>query len=70
MILIATNSTHVLLRSLVESADGDVVPDLAEVLRPARRVGEARVDAEKVHARLVVGAVVVLQALALNEDTS
>ena len=70
MILIATNSTHVLLRSLVESADGDVVPDLAEVLRSAGRVGQAGVDAEKVHARLVVGAVVVLQALALNEDTS
>ena len=52
---------------LVEPADGHVVPDLAEVLRAAGRVGEAGVDAVVIDARLLQVAVVVRLALALQE---
>ncbi len=50
---------------VVEPADGHVVAHLAEVLRAARRVGQARVDAVVVDAGLRDRAVLVVLALAL-----
>lgn len=58
--------THLGRLVKVVAADGNVVPDLAKVLRPARRVGQAWVDAEVVNAGLVVGAVVVVETLTLS----
>ena len=59
-------SRYLLSDPLVEPADGHVVPDLAEVLRAAGRVGQAGVDAVVVDARLLQLAVVVGLALALQ----
>ena len=61
-------SRYLLSDPLVEPADGHVVPDLAEVLRAAGRVGQAGVDAVVVDARLLQGAVVVGLALALQGE--